>query len=178
MKPNNPLLYVHKESNHPPSILKNIPESVNKRLSELSKNEILFNEAAKDYQTALNNAGYSYKMNFDPPKEEPKRKKQRCRHIVWFNPPYSKNVATNIGKEFFQLIDSCFPPGHILHQVINRNTVKLSYSCLPSVGSIISSKNKQLLKGGTQNTPLVIVSLGSALWMGNVGRLELSTKQV
>ena len=45
MKPNNPLLYVHRESNHPPSILNNIPESINKRLSELSKNEIVFNEA-------------------------------------------------------------------------------------------------------------------------------------
>ena len=34
-KPNNPLLYVNQNSNHPPSILKNIPASVNKRLSEL-----------------------------------------------------------------------------------------------------------------------------------------------
>ena len=29
-------LYVHKKSNHPPSILKNIPESINKRLSDIS----------------------------------------------------------------------------------------------------------------------------------------------
>ena len=58
IKPNNPLLYVKKDSNHPPSIIKNIPESVNKRLSELSKNEIVFNEAAKVYQRALDEAGY------------------------------------------------------------------------------------------------------------------------
>ena len=38
MKLNNPLLYVNKNNNHPPSILKNIPESVSKRISELSKN--------------------------------------------------------------------------------------------------------------------------------------------
>ncbi len=39
MKPNNIPLYVHKESNHPPSIIKNIPESINKRLSTISSNE-------------------------------------------------------------------------------------------------------------------------------------------
>ena len=38
LKPNNPVLYVHKDSNHPPQILKNIPASINKRLSEISKN--------------------------------------------------------------------------------------------------------------------------------------------
>ena len=30
IKPNNPLMYVHRESNHPPSITKNIPESITK----------------------------------------------------------------------------------------------------------------------------------------------------
>ena len=33
MKDNDVPLYVHKQSNHPPGILKNIPLSVNKRLS-------------------------------------------------------------------------------------------------------------------------------------------------
>ena len=35
-KEGNVPLYVHKKSNHPPSILKNIPDSINKRLSEIS----------------------------------------------------------------------------------------------------------------------------------------------
>ena len=47
-------------------------------------------------------------------------------------------------------MDGCFPPEHILHPVINRNTVKLSYSCLPNIGTIIASKNSQLLKRGLQ----------------------------
>ena len=33
MKPNNRPLYVNKKSNHPPAIIKNIPEGINKRLS-------------------------------------------------------------------------------------------------------------------------------------------------
>ena len=45
MKPNNKLLYVHRLSNHPPALLKNIPGNINKRLTEISSNEQVFNEA-------------------------------------------------------------------------------------------------------------------------------------
>ena len=37
-KPNSNLTYIHKQSNHPPSIIKNLPKSINKRLSTNSKN--------------------------------------------------------------------------------------------------------------------------------------------
>ena len=46
LKPNNPILYVNSQSNHPPSILRNIPISVNKRLSELSSSEEIFKESS------------------------------------------------------------------------------------------------------------------------------------
>ena len=39
----------------------------------------------------------------------PRTSKQRNRNIVWFNPPFSKNVATKIGRYFLNLIDKCFP---------------------------------------------------------------------
>ena len=100
MKPNNTQCYVNKESNHPPSILKNIPESVNLRLSQLSKNEIVFKEAATTYQTALDTAGYNYKLKFNPTNHRDnsqqslnsKRKKHRQRNVVFFNPPFSKTL--------------------------------------------------------------------------------------
>jgi hypothetical protein len=53
MKPNNTTLYVCKESNHPPSITKNIPKSINIRLSSISSNEASFNEAVPAYQETL-----------------------------------------------------------------------------------------------------------------------------
>ena len=66
-KPNNIPEYVHKLSNHPPPlVLKNIPESVNKRLSTVSSNEEMFNTAADQYQEALYRSGYDYKLQFDP----------------------------------------------------------------------------------------------------------------
>ena len=39
VKPNNVPQYIHSKSNHPPGILKNIPESINKHLSEISSDE-------------------------------------------------------------------------------------------------------------------------------------------
>ena len=65
-------------------------------------------------------------------------------HLLWFNPPYSKNVATNIGKSFLKLIDKHFPEGSQLNKIFNRNTVKVSYSCMSNVASIIKSHNKKV----------------------------------
>ena len=44
-KPDNEILYIHKDSNHPPIILKRIPTSIEKRISTLSTNETIFNES-------------------------------------------------------------------------------------------------------------------------------------
>ena len=144
MKPNNSPLYVHKDSNHPPSIINNIPESINKRLSNISSNEELFNNAAPPYQDALRKSGYNYELKYNPQRSN-NNKRKRTRNIVWFNPPYSDNVATNIGRKFFNLLDRCFPPGHQLHKLINRNTVKLSYSCMPNMKNIITKHNKSVI---------------------------------
>ena len=58
------------------------------------------------------------------------------------------NVATNVGQEFLKLIDKHFPPGHILHSVLNRSTVKISYRCLPSMGAVVAKHNAKILHGG------------------------------
>ncbi len=71
-----------------------------------------------------------------------KTRRNRQRNIIWFNPPFSKNVKTNIARNFLCLIDKHFPPNHKLHKIFNRNTVKVSYSCMNNVKSIISGKSK------------------------------------
>ena len=71
------------------------------------------------------------------------------RNITWFNPPFSNNVATNIGKEFFSLLAKHFPPSNRLHKIINKQNVKLSYSCLPNMRGIIANHNKRVLNKAT-----------------------------
>ena len=70
MKPNHTPVYVHVESNNPPSILKNIPQSVNKRLSTISSNEEIFKHASIPYQQALQKSGYNYELNYTPRNEQ------------------------------------------------------------------------------------------------------------
>ena len=48
-KPNNEISYIQKESNHPPSIIKQVPFSIESRLSGLSSSEKIFNESTPIY---------------------------------------------------------------------------------------------------------------------------------
>ena len=52
-KPNDDPLYINKHSNHPPSILRQLPTSINKRISTLSSDKQTFEDAAPAYQSAL-----------------------------------------------------------------------------------------------------------------------------
>ena len=52
-KENNEILYIHKQSNHPPSIIKQIPSMISKQVSDISCDKDHFNEATPDYSTAL-----------------------------------------------------------------------------------------------------------------------------
>jgi hypothetical protein len=63
----------------------------------------------------------------------------------WFNPPYNSNVKTKIGHKFLLAIDDCFPKNNPLHKIFNRNTLKLSYSCMPNIRNIISGHNNYVV---------------------------------
>ena len=77
IKPNDIPLYVHKLSNHPPSIIENLPAGINKRLSSLSANEEIFNQAVPIYQEALRKSGYEYKLKFEAPPKNPSPPRKR-----------------------------------------------------------------------------------------------------
>ena len=51
-----------------------------------------------------------------------------------------------IGKQFLKLIERHFPPNHELHKVCNKNTIKLSYSCMDSMAKIIKGHKCKLTK--------------------------------
>ena len=61
--------------------------------------------------------------------------------MTWFNPPYSQSISTNVGKKFLDLVDSCFPDGHELKKIINRNNVKVSYSTMPNMAQMLNQHN-------------------------------------
>ena len=52
-------LYIHKHSNQPPSILRQLPTSINKRISTLSSDKQVFHDAVQAYQNALGHTKFA-----------------------------------------------------------------------------------------------------------------------
>ena len=79
-KPDDIIRYVNKESNHPSSIIKHLPTSIENGFN--SSNEKIFEEAAIYYEDT-------------PSAGNQENKNKNCqRNVIWFNPPYSKSVTT------------------------------------------------------------------------------------
>ena len=57
-KCDNELSYVNCDSNHPPSVIKILPRTVELRLSATSSNELIFKSDTSSYEEALKKAGY------------------------------------------------------------------------------------------------------------------------
>ena len=72
-------------------------------------------------------------------------KKKRKRKVIWFNPPFSLNVKTNVGKIFLRLVKRHFPKENPLHKIFNKNMLKVSYSCMGNIASVLSAHNKNIL---------------------------------
>ena len=121
----------------------------------LSMNHELFYEAIPPYQKALSDSGYKYILHYDEKLKGCSSKiknKNRKRKVIWFNPPFCRSVKTDIGRDFLQIITNSFPKTHKLHKILNRNTLKLNYSCLPSIGrKILSNTNAKISKELPQN---------------------------
>ena len=61
------------------------------------------------------------------------------------------NVRSTIGGDFSKLIRKHFPKSNPLSKIINTNTVKISYSCMPNLNQKISQHNKKI----AQPTPIL-----------------------
>lgn len=157
-KPNDDVVYIDYLSNHPPTIIKNLPPAIGKRISELSSTKDIFKKAAPTYNEALKSSGYGEAIEYnvaDNPttQSRTRRKKRRHRQTIWFNPPFSRNVKSNIGNIFLKLIGKHFPRGSNLHKIFNKNNLKISYSCMKNINSIIKSHNTKIMKKSEKQAP-------------------------
>ena len=59
-KPNDDPLHINRYSNHPPSIIRQLPTSINKRIALLSSDEQTFMESAPAYQNALEYSNFNH----------------------------------------------------------------------------------------------------------------------
>ena len=144
-KPDNEPLYINHSSNHPPHILRELPKSINKRINTLSCDKQTFEQSAPTYSDALSKSNFNAQLEYEQQNNTSKRH-NRQRNVLWYNPPYSKNVKTNLAQNFLQLIEKHFPPNNELNKLFNRHTVRVSYSCTENMRTFISRPNKTILK--------------------------------
>ena len=78
-KPNDEPMYINSRSNHPKSILTQLPKSINNRLSQLSCNEETFQTASAPYQEALTRSNYNHTLTYtdDNPRSSQRRNRRR-----------------------------------------------------------------------------------------------------
>ena len=69
-KANDKLLYIHSSSNHPPQIIKQLPNSISERLSKNSSNQEVFNTAKVEDEDALKKLSYDVDLKYTGNKSE------------------------------------------------------------------------------------------------------------
>ena len=81
-KPDDRPLYIHKDSNHPPSIMKELPKMIGKRLSKLSYSEEEFRNVTAPYEKALLESGHNEKLVYENEVPDSQNKRKRKRNVL------------------------------------------------------------------------------------------------
>ena len=89
-KPNDFLLYINAGSNRPGSIIKQLHEMIETRVSNISFNSEEFEKAKPAFQDALRKSCHTTYLSYKPTQQQRNPKKVRSRNVVWFNPPFTK----------------------------------------------------------------------------------------
>ena len=124
-KDNDNPIYIHNNSNHPTNIKIKLPQMISQRVSKLSANDEIFKKEAPFYEVK-EKSGYKTKIDHVQEKKTNSKTKNRKRNrkVIWFNPPFSDNVQTNIGAKFLKLVDKHFSNKE-LGNYFNRKNVKV-----------------------------------------------------
>ena len=188
-KPNSTTKYISIASSHPPSIIKSIPLSVSRRLTKISSSKEMFDQEVNHYQAAIDQAGHTDKLEFmeEVHSEAGSRSKRKARDVIWFNPPWSNNVRTNVGSKFISLLKKHFPRNSPLYCIFNCKKVKVSYKTTRNMNAVVAVHNKQVLsskddfqsdsgcncRGGVETCPM----RGKCLEREMIYKAEVRTNQ-
>ena len=85
-KPNNNPIYFHKDSNQPPQVLKELPKTIDKRISTISSSTEIFESSKIEYENALKISGSKDRLvheNSSVNENDKNEKKKRKRNIIW-----------------------------------------------------------------------------------------------
>ena len=81
-KPSDQPLYIDKYSNHPRHIIKTLPDTISKTISELSSTKKDFEEAAPIYIEAMKQAKHDCQLKYAKENQQTSLQKNRKHHLV------------------------------------------------------------------------------------------------
>ena len=113
-KANNTPLYINTFSNHPPTIIKQLPKMISKRNLNLSCSNKELDKVKCVYETALKDSEHFSSISFNI----------RNTQNVWRNrnnPVYNQNLKMNIGNLFMKLVKKNFLNNNINQKIFNWN---------------------------------------------------------
>ena len=90
-KPNNSPIYISKNLNHSPNILKQLSKSTAEHISEASSSEDIFHKSIKVYSKVLKESSFTDELKYLPNEVQQleNNERRKCkREIIWLNPPY------------------------------------------------------------------------------------------
>ena len=107
----------------------------------------MFQSVAHIYQDSLKKSEYTHKLKYDPDVVMcTEKKRSRRKNPLYFNPPFSVSVKTNVGAKFLKLIDKHFPKSNPLSKIVNRKIIKMSYRTTTNMKNVISSHNQKVIR--------------------------------
>ena len=171
-------------SSHSPTILNNLHKSISRRLSEITNYKEIFEQVTDIYNSALEASGYNEGLEYinqEVRDGRARNKRKRERQIIWYNPPFSKSVTTNIAQKLIRLVDRHFPKKSKSHKIFNKNTLIVSYSCMSNMSTLIKAHNNRMRgneKPKTTKDPIVTAETKTtAHLMASAKQGQSSTKQ-
>ena len=146
-KLNDETRYIHIQLYHPPSVTKQLPRSIERRLSQLSSSKDIFYEMTAYYEQRLASCEYNEKLTYN--------NKEKIMKIIKILGETENAIlyglthpTTSRWKQALAntLLDSNFPPGHKLYQIFNKNTLKLIYFFMSNLKAKIDGYDKKTLE--------------------------------
>ena len=157
-KPNNDTRYKIGKWYHPPSILKHVLAAISKRMSINLSNKQIIQRVAPYYNNILKDCGHKEKLQFEQYQyQQTEPRKNRSWNIIWFNPPFSSNVETNIARKLLKLVKKLLSK-YRYRKTFNKNNIKVSYSCTDNMEKLVKKQNNNLLRKNAQTNETVIVA--------------------
>ena len=81
-KPNDEPLYINTKSNHPPTIIRQLPAAINRRISDISCNKEAFDKPKPPYEKALKSSGFTENLIYTSHNIPTPTKKNRRRNVT------------------------------------------------------------------------------------------------